>query len=88
MERKKIVNLEEEVNNEAKKGKILEQRDEGKIRRDESKKMEGTEKEGKYNLHRNSKTALPYLINVSSLQNNIKRYYFRAEKLWPLVSLL
>jgi hypothetical protein len=34
--------LEAEVNNEAKKGTILEQRDEGKIRRDESKKMEGT----------------------------------------------
>jgi hypothetical protein len=53
-------------------GKILEQRNEGKIRRDESKKMEGTEKEGKYILNRKSKTALPYLINVSSLQNNVK----------------
>jgi hypothetical protein len=72
LERKKTVILEDEINNEAKKGKSLEQRDEGKIRRDESKKMGGTEKEGKYTLYRNGKTALPYLINVSFLQNNAK----------------
>jgi hypothetical protein len=36
------------------------------------KRMEKTEKGGKYIPYGNSKTALPYLINVSSLQNNAK----------------
>jgi hypothetical protein len=61
-----------EVKKEAKKGRILGKRDKGKGMRITSKEMEGTEKEGKYIPYRNSKTALPYLINVLSLQNNVK----------------